>query len=418
MSNGRSGAICGVTLAALLLLTSVLAFSAEPAAAQTAPPQAPSCGWHGPLNGGGNVSGSPAGLAVAVTIGEPSWQQDCFNFPGSGGSSSGLSFPAYEVFPIIIHASPGTTVRLEAGQATPSAQQISEGILNTSIWTWFSPNPMVTDSGGIARSNLTLVGAVMPFVPNDIANVSLPITAMESGGASATAGLPIEFEGGNSGGTDVIQSPGPITFGNGVEGQVGQPSDPIFSVVYSPPGSATSAAPLQVSLKVLGTYDNGKVGPMPADVQVSFPQSSFELTPYSVFYFPIQENNSLKPSNTTALASYTFAVQEKVGNGTYVEPLAVSVSLLQIFMGTPGSAVGAIPQEGTRLGLYDYLIWPGAPILVALVCVAVLAVVLARRQKAQSGEDAQALVREATEPSPASTALPRWSFTGRTGSRR
>jgi len=261
------------------------------------------------------------------------------------------------------------TFRLEAGQAIPSAQQIAEdGVRNTTIWTWFNPDSIVTDSSGVARSNLTLVGAVMPFVPNDISNVSLPITAVASGGVKATVGLPIEFTGGNSGGVVVLQTPGPISFGAGIEGQAGNPSDPLFSVVYSPASSATTAAPLGVSLKVLGTYDNGKVGPMPSDVQVSFPQPSFQLAPHSVFYFPVSENNSLKPSTVAPSATYIFAIQEKVSDSTYVVPLTVSVSLVQIFAGGTAQRVGASVTGASPDPLWTYV-----PFLVAVAIIAVAA---------------------------------------------
>jgi hypothetical protein len=192
----------------------------------------------------------------------------------------------------------------------------------------------------VGRSNFSLAGAVMPFVQNDISNVSLPISAVAAGGAKATAGLPIEFTGGNVG-VAILQSPGPISFGGPMEGQAGQPSDPLFSVVYSPAASSATTASLPVSLQVLGTYDNGEVGPMPSDVQVSFPQPSFELAPYSVFYFPVAENNSLKPSNVTPSVNYVFAVREMVGNSTYLMPLTVSVSLVLVFAGGPAQTGGA-----------------------------------------------------------------------------
>lgn len=372
MRSRWSKGIHPATFAVLILSMGILPVTAMPATAQTSSPNphpGPSCGWNGPLNGGGIVASTPSGSDVAVTIGEPSWQQDCFSFPGAGGSTSGTSFPAYEVFPITIRAPQGMTFRLEAGQAIPSAQQIAEdGVRNTTIWTWFNPESVVINSSGVARSNLTLVGAVMPFVPNDISNVSLPISAVAASGVKSTVSLPIEFTGGNWGGVVVLQAPGPISFGAGIEGQAGNPSDPLFSVVYSPAGSATAATPLEVSLKVLGTYDNGKVGPMPSDVQVSFPQPSFELAPYSVFYFPVSENNSLKPSSLVPSANYVFALQEKVGNSTYVVPLSVSVSLVQIFAGGTAQRVGPSLTSGSSDPL-----WANAPFLVAVAIIAVAA---------------------------------------------
>ena len=380
-------------VAATLVSTAAVPDSAQTGSSPGAPNPGPSCGWHS-QNSSTIVASSPAGSAVRIAIGEPSWEQDCFSFPGPAGSTSGTSFPAYEVFPITVHASPGVTVELEAGTATPTAQQIAEdGVRNTTIWTWFNPASVTADSSGLARSNLTLAGAVMPFVPNDISNVSLPIVAVASAGGSGSAGLPIEFEGGNSGGVIILQTPGPIEFGSGIGGQVGEPSDPLFSVVYSPPSSATAPTPLQVSLKVLGTYDNGKVGPMPSDVQVSFPQSSFELQPNSVLYLPVSENNSLKPSNLTSAANYTFAVQETVGSNTYVEPLAVSVSLMQIFAGGSGpsqSSTTTTSAPAPAGGTDEMLTSPIAEVALVLAAAALIVIVtvvaLRRRERSRTGE--------------------------------
>lgn len=311
----------------------------KPALAQNTPPGPPnlppgapapaSCGWNTPGNSTALVASSPAGSAVVVAIGEPSWQQDCVY-----GSNSMTSYPEYEVFPIAVHASPNTTITLQTGEAVPIAQQVAEGIHNATLWTWFNPGTVETDQTGIARSNLTLAGAVMPFVPNDIANVTLPIIASAPTGLNGSAGLPIEFEGGVSA---VLQSVGPIVFGGGIQVQANGSASPRFDAVYSPPGSSSSA-PLQVSMSVLGTYDNGSIGPLPPHVQVSFPQPSFEMPPHSLVYFNVDESNSLHYSNTTLAAAYTFAVQEKVDNETFVVPLAVSVSLIEVTNGFPGSA--------------------------------------------------------------------------------
>jgi hypothetical protein len=237
----------------------------------------------------------------------------------------------------------------------------------------------------------------MPFVPNDISNVSLPIVAVTSTGLNGSAGLPIEFEGGYSGGVITLQAPGPITFGAGIQAQSGEPSDPLFSVVYSPPNSGSTAAPVQVSLQVLGTYDNGRVGPMPSGVQLSFPQPTFELEPYSVFYFPVAENNSLKPSNATTAAAYTFAVQEKVGNSTYVEPLNLSVSLEQIFAGPASGAApitwSAQSAGSSAAGVFGEPWGAGVLILIAIAAVIVLGVAatfLRRRMTSKKqGEEGQ-----------------------------
>ncbi len=262
----------GILVALTISLFSAAAtpVSAQPAQPPPGPilPPFPSCGWNSAQNASGIVASSPAGSSVAVTIGEPSWNQDCFSFSEPDGSTASTSFPAYEVFPITVNASPGTTVKLEAGTAIPTAQQISGGVRNTTIWTWFDPGTVETDSSGVARSNLTLAGAVMPFVPNDISNVTLPIMAFASTGVNGSAGLPIEFEGG---GVNILRSAAPMAFGTGVGGEAGHPSQPIFNVVYSPPNSTQTTAPLQVNLQVLGTYQDGSVGPLPSDVQVSFP---------------------------------------------------------------------------------------------------------------------------------------------------
>jgi len=344
-SRGR-----GAPLVTLALLVASMTAMAMPVQAQSAPsppnlppgvPAPANCGWNAPANSTKLVASSPAGSAVVVTIGEPSWQQDCIftGTPGGGGSTT--SFPEYEVFPIAVHASPNTTMTLQTGEAVPTAQQVAEGIQNATLWTWFNPGTVETDSTGMARSNLTLAGAVMPFVPNDIANVTLPIIASASTGQNGSAGLPIEFEGGVS---DVLQSVGPIGFGSGISGQAGSPSSPSFAVVYSPRGPSSSYAPLQVSMQVLGTYDNGSIGPLPPDVQVSFPQPSIELLPHSIFYLSLDESNSLQYTNATR-AAYTFAVQEKVGNETYVVPLPVSISLMEVIFSGPGSAV-----QGAAIG--------------------------------------------------------------------
>lgn len=375
------------------LVLSETNFAAAQAGPTTSGPLSivPSCGWHASVNGL-VVASSPPGSAVMITIGEPSWEQDCFSFAGPGGSTTGISFPAYEVFPITIQASPGETFKLDAGQAIPTAKQVAEdGVRNTTIWTWFSPDFVQTDSSGVGKSNLTLVGAVMPFVSNDISNVSLPIIAAASTGTNGSVGLPIEFEGSSSGGPFILRSPGPITFGAALEVQAGGTSQPLFSVVYSPPSSTSSS--VSVSLQVVGTYENGKVGPMPSNIQASFPQSSFELKPYSVFYFPIAESNNLKPSNSSpSSTTYTLAVQEKIGNGTYLEPMTVTVSLDQVFMGGPFPAINSHQASGSWLSaLFTTPQGAGTLIIIAIVIVLVLAaalVVVRRKRSIQKQDDA------------------------------
>jgi len=365
--------------------------AASPASAQAPPGPGPnnfpSCGVHSAENASEVVGSSPAGSVVAVTIWDPSWDQVCFSFAGPGGSTGSVSFVAYEIFPITVNAPPGTTVRLEAGEAIPTPQQISGGVRNTTIWTWFDPSALVTNSSGVARSNLTLAGAVMPFVPNDFANVTLPIVASALTGASGSAGLPIEVGGGGDGGIDILQSPAPLIFSGGVGGPAGSPSRAIYNVAYAPPNSTQTAAPLQVSLQVLGSYQNGSVGPLPPGVQVSIPQASFEVPPNSVYYFLMNENNSLKLSNTTN--TYTFAVQEKVDNSTYVEPLAVSVSppvvagVGEETTTTSGAAPGftSAPVSSTSVaGRPGSLITDGAIFLLAVAVVVLLTVGLVMRR--------------------------------------
>ena len=203
---------------------------------------------------------------------------------------------------------------------------------------------METGPTGMATSNLTLAGAVMPFVPNDVSNVTLPIIASALTGQNGSAGLPIEFEGGVSA---VLQSVGPITFGGVIQMQADASASPRFDAVYSPPGSSGSSAPLQVRMSVLGTYVKGSIGPLPPDVQVSFPQQPLELPPNSLVYFNFDVTNTLKPSNSSVVDTYTYtlAVQEKVDNATYVEPLTVSVSTGEntIFWGAGATTPGAAP---------------------------------------------------------------------------
>jgi hypothetical protein len=332
----------------VLFLVAAVSLAPRPAMAQNTPPGPPnlppgvpapaSCGWNTPANSTALVASSPAGSAVALTIGEPSWQQDCVY-----GTNSMTSFPEYEVFPIAIHASPNTTITLQTGEAVPTAQQVAGGVHNATLWIWFDPGTVETGPTGAASSNLTLAGAVMPFVPNDFANVTLPIIASAPTGQNGSVGLPIEFEGGVSA---VLQSVGPIAFGGVIQMQADASASPNFDAVYSPPGSGSSA-PLQVSMSVLGTYVNGSIGPLPPDVQVSFPQQPLELPPHSLVYFNVDVTNTLQPSNSSSIDNYTFAVQEKVGNATFVEPLAVSVSLGEntIFYGAGGeTAAGAAPE--------------------------------------------------------------------------
>jgi hypothetical protein len=373
---------------ALALLA--LAFLPAPAMAQGPPPPPPgipnfpSCGWNTAQNAT-TVASSPPGSAVTLTISKPSWEQECRSF-GQGSES----FVGYEVFPITIDAAPGTVVQLQAGEAIPTPEQVAvDGVRNTTIWTWFDPATVTTDSGGVATSNFTLSGAVMPFVANDISNVTLPIEATAAG-ATVSAGLPIEFEGGIT----VLQSPGPIPFPAGVGGGANNGAQTQMSVVYSPPSSAQAPSPLQINMQVVGLYENGAVEPLPSDVQVSLNQSTIDLQPYSVAWLSIDETNTLQPSNATTPQSvnYVFAVKETLGSSTYMEPLNVTVSLdtLIVAGGFPAAA-GTTTTQSTSSTSADTVV-PGTTVsnssptagyvlaLAAIAAVLIVAVVVVLRR--------------------------------------
>ena len=345
------------------------------------PPALPiACGYHY-QNGSRVVAASPAGAAVTVTVGEPSWLQVC-NTVSSGSVSSSESFVAYEVFPITIQAAPGTALSLKVGSATFSPQQVAMGLQSNTIWTGFDPINVTTDSNGVASSNFTLAGAVMPFVPNDISNVSLPITAQSSGGRGASAGLPIEFSGSEGGFGDVIhifRTPGPIVFPGTMQGSPGNSMQYAYGIVYAPSGSVNSA-PVDVSLRVAGSWNGGAVGPLPQEIQASIVQSTFRLEPNQVFYFWVDVNNTIAPSNVPAGNGYTFAVQEKVGNDTYLEPLSVSISTGDLF-GSFGAFGATSPQAS--VGMPWNLGFGGLAVLsVGIAAVALALVLLAVRRKA------------------------------------
>jgi hypothetical protein len=337
--------------AALLMALFVGAMSVvavQPATTQSTsqltPPGPLPCGWN-TGNSQQVIAASPPGAGLAVSVGSPSWEQACYTFAGPNGSGGGLSFVSYEVFPITVSAPPNTTVTLQAGRANPTLQQMTQdGVRNTTIWTWFDPDTVVTNAAGVATANFTLVGAVMPFVANDISNVSLPIQAQIPGGASASVGLPVEFNAMSPGGVTILKTPGPIVFGETSEWAGGGPANSFLTLVYGPPGGR-GAPPIQVSLDVLGSYVNGSVGPMPTGVYLSFPQSRFELQPDSVFYLRVNLTNSLRPTNATTLpgnyANFTLAVQEKFGGNTFVEPLSVSILL------NPPITFGGPPSNAT-----------------------------------------------------------------------
>jgi hypothetical protein len=307
-----------------------------------------SCGFHS-AQSSAVVASSPAGAGARVTVGEPSWLQLCTSY-----GNVGESFPAYEIFPVTVYATPGTSFTLSIGRASHTPEQIAEGMGNNTIWTGFDPVNVTTDAEGIAQSNFTLAGAVMPFVPNDIANVSLPIIALSPSGVQAAAGLPIEFSGSEVGGIDIIHvlgAPGPIMFSGVMEGSSGNPTQYAYGIVYAPPASESSANPIPVTLAVAGSWNNGAVGAMPGGVQVTITQPSFTLYPNQVFYFFVDEN-SIAETTAQAASNYTIAIQESVGGSSFLEPLSVSVSNLGItgsfgaFPAGPNTQVGGSAGNG------------------------------------------------------------------------
>lgn len=349
----------------------------------TGPPQPISCGYHSEENANQVVASSPLGAGVRITVGEPSWLQLCETI-----GRAGESFPAYEVFPVKVYATPGTSFSLSIGRASHTPQQIAMGFLNNTIWTGFNPVNVTTNSEGFALSNFTLAGAVMPFVPNDIANVSLPIIAHSPSGIHVAAGLPIEFSGSEVGGIDIIHvlnAPGPLTFSGAMQGSAGNPTGYAYGIVYAPPASSAFTKPLPMILSVAGSWNNGIVGPLPPGVQVTIAQPSFILEPNQVFYFFIDENNSIAQSTAQSASNFTFAIQENVGGNSYLEPLSVSIVSGGIF-----GSFGAFPTSSgnpaggnSENGFYSELGLITVPIIVALT----FCTVYLRQRKWQSSRE-------------------------------
>jgi hypothetical protein len=161
----------------------------------------------------------------------------------------------------------------------------------------------------------------MPFVPNNIANVSLPIVASSGPGTQGVASLPIEFTGQSSGA--IIQSANPIFFERALVGGTRNLGVYPYVIVYNPP-QPNPSSPLHVNMSVVGSWQNGRVGLMPSGIDVSVVQQSFDLVPNQPFYFGITETNNLEPSTNTR--DYTFSVQEQLGNSVYLEPLSVTIA--------------------------------------------------------------------------------------------
>jgi hypothetical protein len=281
---------------------------------------------------------------MRIEVGEPSWLQICITY-----GHAGESFPGYEIFPVTVYAAPGTAIAFSTGQASLSPEQISIGDTSNTIWTGFNPVNVTTNSRGIALSNFTLAGAVMPFVPNDISNVSLPIIARSVNGAQVEAGLPIEFSGVSN--IHVLQAPGPILFPSTVVCSAGDAIQVPYGVVYAPL-AGTEAQPVQVTLVVAGTLNNGAVGPPPSGVQVTIVQPSFVLYPDQVSYLVIDENNSIPQSQGQAASNYTIAIQESIGRNSYLEPLSLSVVTNELIGSFGTSPTASVPPVGTQTWAY------------------------------------------------------------------
>ncbi len=324
------------------------------------PPSSPGpgleCGYHPTQNASNVVARSSSGQPFSVIVGYPSWLQVCHTVYFEQGSSS-ESFVGYEVFPVTVIASPGVTFTLLNGTAIPSPNQVAIGVHSNPIWTGFAPVQVTTDDNGVASSNFTLAGAVMPFVPNNIANVSLPLIAQAHDGSRESAGLPIEFTGGQIGGGNLIhilQSPGPLQFSGTLQGSPGNPSMYAYGVVYVPAGNAQT---LHVTLSVMGSWNNGIVGTPPQGVRVTISQGSFDLAPRQVFYFWFDENNTLTSADVSGSNTYVFAIQETIGDNSYLEPLSVSISNGLTF-GPPGAS--GVPINFRTLGVFAAIVLAAA----------------------------------------------------------
>jgi hypothetical protein len=288
------------------------------------------CGYHQSQIDDEVVSSPPAVEGSTLLVGYPSWFETCDSLSsnyGRGGFVSGGDFVAYEVFPITVLAGPNVTFTLGTGHASATPAQIRNGVMNGTLWAGFNPSTVTTDSEGVAHSNMTLTGAVLPFVKNDIANVSLPVIATSVSGAQAVAGLPIEFydtvDSVNY--LQVIRAPGPILFPATIQYSPFYAGAYPFGIVYAPVSDQTGQ-PISVSLEVAGSWENGSVGPLPSEIRVSIVQPTFLLEPNGVLYIWVHEFNSSLQGGVVGSRSYTFAIQENVGNSSYLVPMHFSVS--------------------------------------------------------------------------------------------
>ncbi len=353
------------------------------------PPTFPSCGFH--TQNTSQIVATSTGSSVVVTIGEPSWLQLC-----NSVENSGISLVGYEIFPVTIHAAPDTTFTLENVTMSTPPQKVAVGSANGTAWSWPNPAVVTTNSDGIAQSNLTLIGAVMPFVPNDISNFSLPVTAQSSNGLVATAELPIEITGTGMNRPDMLSSPGQIDFTRTINATAGNPAQFLQIVGYIP--SPADAAPLQVSLSIAGSWEDGKVGPLPTAVQVSLANSTFEVGPRQVFCLWVDVTNSFNSSTYTGTNTYTLAVQESVGNATYLEPLSVSiassVSGITFATGTAsngqsGTGPSVSPSHSGPRGQEWPQLVPLAAVIISAVLIGIL--VVKRRKTSQDTDQSGSL---------------------------
>ena len=146
----------------------------------------------------------------------------------------------------------------------------------------------------MATSNLTLAGAVMPFVPErrfqcHASNHRIGIDRPEWLRRS-----PYRVRG-RSVRCPPVGRPHNLWRGHpDAGGRFGEPQ--VRRCLQPSRLERLLSAPLQVRMSVLGTYVKGGIGPLPPDVQVSFPQQPLELPPNSLVYFNFDVTNTLKPS--------------------------------------------------------------------------------------------------------------------------
>jgi hypothetical protein len=232
---------------------------------------------------------------IKISIGSPSVQT-----AGLTTAGASLTFPGLEVWPL-----------------TFSSAQLVSHVNLTSIsvisgdWVRFLPSylPEVGPNGTVVK--MLLVGAVRPFVNNDISNVTMIIRATASGGAFGEAGLPLE----GSGGPIVLHSLAAnqeFQSGTFMVQAADQKNGGIESIVYDPP-SAIGNESLPVTASIAGFYgSNGSVLPQPSWLQFYLPQSSTNLsiTPYNPLYFVLDYAST----SAAPLGTYTLVLDVQVGS--------------------------------------------------------------------------------------------------------